>query len=227
MNFNASTGLEQVQRAAFLKLFDNLNDAIQAVQTNWDTSDSTLAAHTGRTYTPLVIEQIAPENFHEGHRPSLIKAPIDNYPNISIYGVRATPNPESALHDHKNVWNNLLFIEVMCKSTSSDAEDPPDAEEIVNRRLVRTCEAVHAVMDDNPTLGGVVTGYEGDLSMSISDVFTRREQTHYGPVWYWQGARLEYVLRKDSVLRSAAPGLNFRALPGGATAADMALIDQA
>lgn len=219
MNFNTHYGLEIVERAAFLRLFDFLNAAIDEAESRWAESDQTFAAHLGRTYTAIEIENIAPENFYEGHRPSLIKAPIANYPNVSVWGVRSTPHPESAFSDHTDIFNNLIFIEVMCKSVISEGE--------VSKRINRTCEAVHAVMKSDPTLAGVVTGFEGDVSISLSDVFTRKESTSYGPVWYWQGARLEYVVRKDAVLPSSSPGSNFRSLPAGMTAADMALIDQA
>ena len=47
-----------------------------------------------------------------------------------------------------------------------------------------------------------------------------------GTEWFWQGARLEYVVRKDAVLPQSASGSNFRALPDGMSAADFAALDQ-
>jgi len=219
MNFNSQYGLEMVERAAFMRMFNFLNQAIDEAETRWAESDQTFSVLTGQTYTPIVVEPILTQNFYEGHRPSLIRAPIENYPNCSVWGVRSTPHPESASSDHTDIFNNLIFIEVMCKATEDEG--------IVSKRVNRTCEAVHAVMKADPTLAGVVTGIEGDVSINLSDVFTRKENTSYGPVWYWQGARLEYVVRKDAVLPSSSPGSNFRSLPDGMTAADLALIDQA
>jgi hypothetical protein len=97
----------------------------------------------------------------------------------------------------------LLYVEIMCKSITDEG--------IVNKRIVRTTEAVNLVMQEDPTLGGIVTGFEGDVAPSLSDVFTRRERTNYGPVWFWQGARLEYVVRKDAVLLRSNQGSDFRA----------------
>lgn len=218
MNFNSTTGLEQTQRSAFLTLFDFLNVAIDFVESNWAASDLEFAAHIGIPLLPFTLERIEPQNFYEGHRPSLIQAPVEKYPNVSIWCVRSSPHPESDMSDNVDVWNNLLYVEIMCKSLLDEGE--------VNKRISRTVEAAHLVMINNPTLGGVVAGIEGDVSVSISDVFTRRENTSYGPNWYWQGARLEYVVRKDAVLPSSRPGPNFRSIPDGMTAADMALIDQ-
>jgi hypothetical protein len=221
--FNPLIGLEDVQRAAYLRLFDELNPAIAEMGTMWESSDQALAHHTGLPYLPVEVEQIAPENFYEGHRPSLIQAPVDKYPNISVWAVRATANPESMLLDHQDVWNVLLYVEIMCKSETDEG--------IVNKRVVRTTEAVNIVMQDDPTLGDIVTGFEGDVTPSLSDVFTRKERTNYGAVWYWQGARLEYVVRKDSVLLRSNQGSEFRAhaqpgLPDGMTVEDLAAIDQ-
>lgn len=219
MNFNSQYGLEQVERAAFMRMFNFLNVAIDEAEARWAESDQTFATLVGKPYVPVVVEPIQNMNFFEGHRPSLIRAPIEQYPNCSVWGVRSTPHPESASSDHTDIFNNLLFIEVMCKATEDEG--------IVSKRVNRTCEAVHVVMKSDPTLAGVVTGIEGDVSINLSDVFTRKENTSYGPVWYWQGARLEYVVRKDAVLPSSSPGSNFRSLPDGMTAADLALIDQA
>lgn len=218
MNFNSSTGLEQVQRAAFLTLFEHLNDAIAFVESNWVESDQTFASRIGITYKPIIVERIANEHFYEGHRPSLIQAPVENYPNISIWGVRSTPHEESDESDQSDIWNNLLYVEVMCKSVTDEGT--------VNKQISRTTEAVHLVMINNPTLGGVVSGLVNDVSVSLSDVFVRRENTSYGTTWFWQGARLEYVVRKDAVLPSSRPGPDFRSMSAGMTAADMALIDQ-
>lgn len=223
MNFNSKYGLEIVERAAFLKLFTFVNDALDEVDARWAESDETFADFVGIPYVPIVCEKISldPLNFYEGHRPSLIQAPIQNYPNVSVWGVRSNPHPESVLSDHTNIYNNLFYVEIMCKATDAEGEG------IVSKRINRTCEAVASVIDGDRTLGGVVTGIEGDVSINISDVFTRKEKTSYGAVWYWQGARLEYVARKDAVLPSSSPGSNFRTLPAGMTAADLALIDQA
>lgn len=225
MIFTTSLGFEEIQRAALLTLFDNLNAAITERAAVMDASDQDFATRTNRPYVPLVIEPIAPENFYEGHRPSLIQADVDKYPNVSCWTVRTTMHAESASSDHTSIFNDLLYVEVMVKAI----ED----EETVNKRLARTVEAVNNVMTLNPTLGDVVTGIGDERNVALSDLFTRRERTNYGPVWFWQGARLEYVVRKDAVLPGNRIGQLFGAtqsqptrLPDGMTAADLATIDQ-
>jgi hypothetical protein len=195
-------GLEQIQRQAFYVLFDELNPVIAQISAEMDVSDRDFATHTGRTYSPVVVEQIDANNFYEGHRPSLIKAPIDRYPNCSIWGVRAVPTPESAVLDQVSVYSDLLFIEVMCHSPIDEGE--------ANKRLLRTVEAVNICIMRNQTLRGLVHGLGTDPTLNVSDVFTRRERTSYGPQWYWQGARLEYAVRKEAVEPSST-GSIFRA----------------
>lgn len=218
MSLGVTIGLELIQRAALVHLFNNLNTALSERAEYAHESDEALASYMGVQYEKTEIEEIANENFYEGHRPSLIKAPIENYPNISVWSVRATPHPESAFSDHTNIWNVLLFVEIMCKSERDEGE--------VNRRIIRTTEAVNAVMQSDPTLGGSCTGFTTDVTPSLSDVFMRKRDTSYGDPWFWQGARLEYVVRKDAVLPQSTPGSDFRALPDGMTAADFAALDQ-
>jgi small nuclear ribonucleoprotein (snRNP)-like protein len=223
MSFDSSIGLEEVQRAALVRLFRHLNTAITERQTLKEAEDEAMADFLGREYVPVELETIEPENFYEGHRPSLIRAPITAYPNCAVWAVRATPHPESARSDHTDIYNVLLFVEVMCKSI--------DSEDIVNKRIVRTAEAVGAVMSDDETLGGVVTGFSNTVSPSLSDVFTRKEKTTFGAVWFWQGARLEYVVRKDAIRylpsgSSSAQNEFFKSLPDGMTPADWAALDQ-
>lgn len=195
-------GLEQIQRATLVVLMDGLNNALDQVNTWMASSDSAMATRFGVPYAPTTIEHIEIANFYEGHRPSLIKAPIDKYPNCSTWAVRATPTADSASNDQLGIFRDLIYVEVMVKSA--------DNEEEVNRRMQRTVEAVNICVMNNQSLNGVVHGLDTDPTVNISDVFTRKERTSYGPEWFWQGARLEYAVRKEAVYPSSSPGSFFR-----------------
>jgi hypothetical protein len=84
-----------------------------------------------------------PENFYEGHRPSLIRAPIDKYPNVARRGLSVQRRILNLPERPHGQFNVLLYVEIMCKSI--------DDEETVNKRIVRTVEAVNAVMTDDKT----------------------------------------------------------------------------
>jgi hypothetical protein len=194
MSLKSSTiiGLEQIQREAFFVLFDGLNDAIDQVQADMDGSDQDFATKTGRDYEELTIEHIAPSEFYEGHRPSLVTSPIENYPNCSVWAASARVSNESEYMDHTDIFLNELYVEVMVKST------PTEAESVVNRRCIRTAEAAHFCLLNNPSLNGIVTAFTAMPTVNLSEVFKRQESTGYGEEWYWQAARLDYLILKEA-----------------------------
>lgn len=189
LDTNTFLGPEFIQRAALFHLFDNLNDALAEIETTMQLYDTEFDTRLSRTTDITVVELIAEENFYEGHRPSLIKAPIDKYPNCAVMVARATPAPDNALFDQQDSFSEVLSVEIMVKSQSSEDE--------VDRRCKRTVEAVHLTMKRDQTLGGAITGFDSP-SVIFGDVFTRKERTAYGDEWFWQGARLEYPVRKNA-----------------------------
>lgn len=203
---NTRIGLEEIQRQAFLVIFENANNAIAQIESEMAVSDQEFANRTGRPYVPVEIERISNENFHEGHRPSLIKASIERYPNVSVWALRATPSAESGDFDQISVFNTLLYVEIMVKAEGDQGE------EVVNHRVQRTMEAVNAVLMANQTLNGAVSGFSADPTVNLTDVFTRKERTSYGPEWLWQGARLEYAVRKEAGIPAASTGSFFRSV---------------
>jgi hypothetical protein len=199
----ATTGLEEIQREAFYVVLDHINDAIGEVEAYWGPRDEALAVRMGVDYEPTLLERVVSENFHEGHRPSLIKAPITAYPNVSVMCFRATPHGESASHDHMDIYRDTLWIEIMVKSEVSEEE--------CNRRAHRMATAVNLCVMANTTLNGIVSGLDATPSANITDLFTRKERSAYGPEWFWQGARLEYAVRKEAAHGSPSSGSFFRA----------------
>ena len=157
-----------------------------------------------------------PENFHEGFRPSLINAPVEGYPNLAVMAYRATPGPGTELYDHQEKYRVTLVIETMVKAMSEEGE------EVCNHRAQRMVQAVHTCLMANQTLGGIVSGFDGTPTVSVTELFTRKDRggdassagtrTSYGPHWYWQGGRMEYAVRKEASLPTSH-GTNFRSAP--------------
>ena len=202
------TGLERIQREAFLVLFNNLNAEIDLLESAWATLDEELATATGFDNPVISLESVENINFHLGHRPSLIEAPITRYPNVSVMAYQATPAAPDNL-DHYNLYTDRLFVEVMVKSeryqvTADNLDDQIAAERIVNARIQRTTDAVNNVITSNGTLNGTVTDIGKTPSVVISDVFVRSEKTSYGNPWLWQGSRLEYDVSKVARLEDRA-----------------------
>lgn len=185
-------GLEQIQRQAFYALYDRLNGAIVDIQEEMNLSDQQFAEKTGREYVPLEIEAVANAEFYEGHRPSLINSPVENYPNCSVWCSSAQMSDNSEYMDHTDIFINELTVEVMVKAS------PSEDESVVNRRAIRTAEAAHFSLMRDQTLGGIVTAFADLPTVNLSEVFKRQDSTGYGEEYFWQAARLDYTILKES-----------------------------
>jgi hypothetical protein len=186
-------GLEDLQRNAFYVLFEGLNNALSQIEDYWKDRDTEFDTVTGRTTAPTTLEQFSPDNFHEGHKPSLIRGTPDKYPNVAVFAMSASPSAESAQFDHFDSWSTLVLIEIMVKG---------DDEDLVNRRIQRTTEAAIVCLRKNPTLGGAVTGFESSPEIDISDVFALKANPSnggYGDRLIWQGSAVQWRVRKDSI----------------------------
>jgi len=182
-------GNELIETEAIKVLYNNLNTELLAVQERWEERDVEINSLIG--VEPVVVEQelVIEGNYHYGHVPSLIEAPIENYPNVAAIADGAD-QAESEI-DQMNNYSIGLAIEIMCKSVYNESE--------VNRRTNRTLEAVHNVMMRNQTLNGLIEGFESDPSMQTSEVFTRRDHPQGDSDWYWRAGRIDYQITRHAV----------------------------
>lgn len=184
-------GLELIQRKIAILLFENVNDEILAQEELWAARDKEWNKITGQDKRKVTLETIENENFHSGHRPSLIeKLPRENYPNISVMTYSGKPTGNKI--DQATNYNVVTDIEVMCKSDLSESE--------VDKRIHRTTEAIHQVFVKNENLDGLSFGWEDDPIIQITDIFSRREEKGHGKDWYWQAARIRYALNRHARL---------------------------
>lgn len=179
-------GLELLGRQAVISLSASINSELISVSNHWYTLDTELATLRGRTYASVSLESISNDHIHLGHRPSLIQAPIDNYPNISCMAYRAVPDAEQL--DHIDKFSANLYIETMVKGTIEEGE------ELVNSRIERTTESVVNVIARDSDFGGNFFSLQRPPIVSIGDLFVRREEKGHGPRFLWQGSRLEYAV---------------------------------
>lgn len=200
MIFETGIGLERVSRAAYLALFASLNAEIAVQTSTWAPLDEEVGQIKGVVTAPIYLEQIDSGNFHQGHRPSLIEAPIEEYPNVSVMAYQGNPSDDQSDQFDNYIAN--LFVEIMVKAQAPDILEDRQAyhraEEEVNARAQRTAEAAHNVLARDRTLGGAVSDLETPPSVALTDVFTRRQERVRGPVFLWQGARIELEFEKQS-----------------------------
>lgn len=189
MDFTADIQTEEIQRQTIKILYDDLNTEITNRSAGWTTKDTTYYASIGRPAPGFTVEQVDTENFYPGVVPSLIKAPIEKYPNVSAYAWQAVPT--NSRDDTAEEYRITLAIEVMVKSITSELE--------VNSRIQKTLEAIHAIMVKNLSINHTVNTSNAPIK-TMGDVFIRRESNGRGPEWFWQGGKLEYVVEKYGIL---------------------------
>lgn len=188
MELTSRLSTELIQREAILVLFNNLNNMIASMSSTWFTEDDEFWTSMNKGRQDWFVEPIPDNNFYAGSIPSLINAPIDNYPNVATICYIA--NPPNSRDDLGELYNDLLAIEVMVKSI--------DSEEEVNSRIQKTLDAIHLTFIDsreNRTLNNTISSLNAPRQ-TIGDVFIRRENTGVGDKWFWQGGTLEYTLQK-------------------------------
>ncbi len=189
-DFSTSFGLERLQREVLICLHAGINDEIQVQEDYWDPLDEEYANIFQTRYDPVAIERIDSQNFYDGHRPSLIDAPITLFPNVSAMAFQADPGGVGSGTDQAEEFLRRLYIEIMCKSSPAPA-DLPGYEQQVNRRIQRTTDAALTVLMKNRRLNQTVFPLGITPSVRITEVFAGRIDKGSGDRFLWQGSRIE------------------------------------
>jgi hypothetical protein len=195
-DFTGRLLLERIQREALTILFDGLNDKINVMQPTWVAEDESLLYALGRGNSGWTVEEVPDENFYPGTIPSLIKAPVEKYPNVCVICYRGVPR--NSLDDTAELYMNVMAVEIMTKSGFYDPNDVADTifhEQEVNSRIQKTLDAAHLTLLGNRTLNQVVPEIPAP-NVSVGDIFVRTERDGAGNKWLWQGGSLEYNLDK-------------------------------
>lgn len=205
-------GLEDLQRATFYVFFEGMANSLNEIEAYWADRDVIYDERVGTTLAPTILEPIPNSNFHEGHKPSLINGSPEDYPNLAVFAMQASPAPESIKYDQIDAWMDNLLVEVMVKGQSEDE---------TNRRIQRTVEAAVLCVRRNPTLGGATYGIATTPSIVISDLFAVRSTSQggggyvgqpgdsgaaTGGRYVWQGAQIQFRIQKDSSPPSSGQG---------------------
>jgi hypothetical protein len=190
-------GLEDFQRSAFYVFFEGMNNALSEIADYWLPRDQIFDQRTNSLFAPTILEPVPPENFHEGHKPSLINGSPENYPNLSVFATQANPSPQDQGLDLEDSWIETLIVEVMVKG---------DSEELTNRRIQRTTEAAVMCIRRNMGLGGATDGYVAAPAVIISDLFAMRStsqggaypgQAISGARYLWQGSQITFRVQRE------------------------------
>lgn len=191
---DSTTGLERLGREVLMILSEELNNELELIEAEWGPLDEEYAAVVHKMYNPTTLERVGDQHFYLGHVPSLIDNPMQSFPNVAVMGYQMSNAPAESIDLYYGIAVSI-FIEVMCKSGPyPDVQDALNdaGEETVNRRVSRTTDAVISVLNRYPTLNGLVNPIQSPPSATIFDVFKRHQNRDRGPLFYWQGSRIEY-----------------------------------
>lgn len=200
-------GAEDLQWLVFKSLFTGLNTAIDEEETRGHTLDDYFNLLTGRTLTHVKLDRIRPENFHTGHRPSLIDAPPREWPAVAVMAFTST-GAGFAGTDRSD--ENVITVSIECIVHAGPFEvaadgsvalsDDKDPEEEVDRKVKRTSEAIHRVMARSRDLDGNFTPTNTPPSIIWGDVFIKDAEIGKGVAgrYYWQGVRMQYTFLSSS-----------------------------
>lgn len=199
-------GMEDLQVQVYSIAQEQINAYVAAEETYGQALDTKLATYDDymREVGPVTVERFDPRNIHNGHRPSMIEAPIDEYPSMSVMTMITMPNPVNSNADYGHSLSIRMAIEAIVKS-GPYREDRPDVdkigEDIVGRRIKRTAEAIFKMMDENRAVGGLFLPPDLPPTITIGDIFVRQEDgpSGTGSRWYWQGVRIEWLFAKQTV----------------------------
>jgi hypothetical protein len=191
-------GMERFAREVLVLLAANLDTELDTQDAKWNTLDEELAIALGKEYIACASDKVLGENYVMGHKPSLIEAPIEKYPNIAVMSYESFPSSDQG--DQYFGVTTSLFVETMVIDGPYKEGLPGQfsefGEDLVNRKVQRMTEAINAIVAANRTLGGVAFEIGTPPRVRISDCFRRKENTGSGADYYWQMARLEYTINK-------------------------------
>lgn len=200
---DARLGIEDLQLAVLTILVNQLNGVIDDENARGATTDAAYQSLTGWGLGTVVAEHVAIDNFHPGHRPSMIDAPIDQYPSVAVMAYTTQQSPTNIGMDHQRDVSILLSIECLVKSDPEELDDynVSDGEEIVERRIKRTAEAIHTVMAANRPLTGYVYDPNLEPTVTFGEVFARNDRNDGANYrFYWQGVRFQFTFIKTNKL---------------------------
>jgi hypothetical protein len=195
-------GAEDLQLGIFKMMHEHANTYLAEEEIRGNTLDAEVATASGLDVVTTTLELFDPRYIHYGHRPSMIEAPVIEYPSMSVMSFLATPSASNLNTDYGHSFGIKCAVEVIVKSGPYDEDDRMgDGEDIVGRRIKRTAEAIHRLMQDNPALDGRFMPPEVPPTVTWGDIFARVEdgETATGDRWYWQGVRMEYTYLKQTV----------------------------
>jgi hypothetical protein len=162
----STIGLEVVQTALLIALKERLDTQLTRVAAAFDIVDRQIAQTLGQPYTRTTLEPVV--NYYAGTREGVIGMPWDSFPALCVDCQDAVQSNGRGTDQSERAYTLAPFID--CFVRSEPFEQPinvdydssqelirarVEQEGLVDRRAKRMAEAIVAVIDDDPSLGGL------------------------------------------------------------------------
>jgi hypothetical protein len=203
MDVDLRIGAEDLQWGLFEALFNNLNAKLAEEEARGQQLDSAFNILTERGLVPVTLDRFDPAHFHTGHRPSLIESSPEEWPALAVMTFAAGPSPLQTA-DQMTATRLTASIECITHAGPYDIDAQgkidEDGEVIVDRKIKRTAEAIHAVVAEHRYLDGYVFPDEETPTITWGEVFIRDGAGGIDADgrYFWQGVRLQYNYNKNS-----------------------------
>lgn len=196
IDFTRGTGLEELGKSFLIALHASLNDHIDAIDAERAASDQELAAALNRAYAAIATEHVADDDFHLGHRPSLLQAGPTRFPNVAVLAY-SSDNDSMEHADQLDATVARVWIEIMVKYGPTSTSSVDEGEPIVNARIQRTVDAALRAFSDDRYLGGIVEEPRYAPKVEIRPV--EKSGVDVNERWLSQGARIEYTFNRYAI----------------------------
>lgn len=186
-------GIEDLVDLVVVTLEDKLNARLESEAALRAPKDQERAERRNVDYVPIELEPVSPTAFHVGSLPSLVSddLPLDDYPYVAVTFDDATPDPEDASEDHRNVYRDMLMVHSVAKASLRDGA------EVCWRRAARMAESAHAVVMGDSSLAGMLRGASNPMRALMSEPFKFSPSGIEGAdhEWFWVSAGAMYVVK--------------------------------
>jgi len=193
--------LEQVQRSAKAQIMKYLPEITKQLQSVWDERDEEYCELINVAYSKVKIPNVDKQNFYTGIKPSLLLAPVQMWPSITVWCHDSKASMFQA--DQYDTNDAKLGIEVLCNAGPINKEKLHLKEGILleqqlDSQIQRLTDAVLMCIKKDPALGGVIHGaIEKPANVTTSLPWSRQDEQTSN--WYiFQGKLCEYTVQKNT-----------------------------
>lgn len=192
-----------LQLAAKAQVLKHLENECDRQEEFWSHRVVELADALNIDMVPPVIMRVDPDNVYTGARPSLLLAPVEFWPSVTIRCGELRPARLES--DQIDEFNCDLFFEIMCyagpvKPEQTRLKPGIEAEGAVDVQVHLLSNAVQMCVSRDPTFGGVCASIQAapTIRPSFPTVTRGNNQERIGDSYFYQGRQIRYVVTRRS-----------------------------